>query len=110
MTLWLPVLDYARSYVPSVRAVVRAVQPPGAPPACVEVASVTRGQVAALRYHGGLDVRAVSDRAGCPWRVTAADMDPTTRESLRLERWQPVATVRRPTDPRDNLRVWKRVP
>ena len=91
-------------------AVVRAVQPAGAQPACVEVASVSRGQVAALRYHGGLDVRAVSDRAGCPWRVTAADLDATTRESLRLDRWQLVATVRRPTDPKDNLRVWKRVP
>ncbi len=110
MTLWLPVLDYARSYVPAVRAVVRAVQPPGAAPACVEVASVSRGQVAALRYHGGLDVRAVSDRAGCPWRVTAADLDPVSRELLQLDRWQLVATVRRPTDPRDNLRVWKRVP
>ena len=107
MTLWLPVLDYARSYVPAMRAVVRTVQSGGATPACVEVAALTRGQVAALRYYGNLDVRAASAQPQCPWRVTAADLDAATREALGLDRWQPVATVRRPTDPRDNLRVWR---
>jgi len=110
MTLWLPVLDYARSYVPAVRAVVRAVSPGGAAPGCVEVAAISRGQVAALRYHGGLDVRAASEHPHCPWRVTAGDLDAATREALALDRWQPVATVRRPTDPRDNLRVWRALP
>ena len=55
-------------------------------------------------------MRAASAKAQCPWRVTAADLDPVTRQALALEHWQLVTTVRRPTDPRDNLRVWRRVP
>lgn len=111
MTLWLPVLDYARSYVPSVQAVTRAIgATPDSPVQCIEVAAVTRGQVAAFRYHGGLTVLPARAQPQCPWRVTAADLAPATREALAMERWQLVTIVRRPTDPRDNLRVWRPAP
>ena len=44
MTLWLPVLDYARSYTAVVKGVLRAMDKPG----CIEGWGLTRSQIAAL--------------------------------------------------------------
>ena len=77
MTLWLPVLDYARSYVPVVKTITRAVAQGGSPAACVEASGLTRAQIAALRYHGALDLRAArSAQPQCPWRITGATPPP----------------------------------
>lgn len=103
MTLWLPVLDYARSYVPVVRGVVRAMDRPG----CVEVAGLSRGQMAALRYHGKLDLREAGSASACPWRILPANMPAAQRRALGMERWVLVATVRRPTDADDNMRLYR---
>lgn len=103
MTLWIPVLNYARSYVPSVRGVVQAMDRPG----CVEVAGLTRGQLAALRYHGGLTLRDAGADPQCPWRVLSASAASEQDAALRMQRWQLVSVVRRPTDPADTLHVFR---
>lgn len=104
MTLWLPVLDYARSYVPAVRGVTRAIDAPG----CVEVAGVTRGQVAALGYHGGLDLRVAQEPPRCPWRVVGVNpAEGEDLQALAMDGWQLRATVSRPTGVNDTLRVFK---
>jgi hypothetical protein len=103
MTLWLPVLDYARSYVPSVTGVLRVVGSPG----CIEVAGLTRAQLSALAYHGGLTLRpatAPGTPAACPWRVVGAE---SALAGPGLTGWQLVDTVRRPTDARDTLRIYR---
>ncbi len=108
MTLWLPVLDYARSYVSVVDTVQRAIRQQDPAPACVEVSGLTRSQLVALRYHGGLTLRRASAQApACPWLVASAD--PAVATSIPLQGWQLVTTARRPTDPRDNLRVYRAV-
>ncbi|MFD0668590.1 hypothetical protein ACT80S_12800 [Ramlibacter sp. MAHUQ-53] len=107
MTLWLPVLDYARSYVPGVRAVLRATGPE---PGCVEVGALTRGQMTALAYHGNLALRPAGPQPVCAWRVTAAQLASSTASELRMDRWELVSTIRRPSDPRENLRVWRKRP
>ncbi|MEJ7929580.1 hypothetical protein WG922_06295 [Ramlibacter sp. AN1015] len=113
MTLWLPVLDYARSYVPSVQGVLRTIGPD---PGCVEVIGLTRGQVAALHYHGRLTLRNPASEtaqapaeAPCRWRVLAAELAGAELEPLRMDEWLLAATVRRPTDARDTLRVYRRL-
>ncbi len=111
MTLWLPVLDYARSYVPVVATVKRAMLREGPLPACVEVTALSRGQIVALRYHGGLELRQA--RAGttqCPWRLAGVDPSHAAAGALPLQGWQLVTTARRPTDPRENLRLYRAVP
>ena len=119
MTLWLPALDYARSYVPMVAQVQRAVDGPG----CVEVMDLPRGHLAALRYHGRLDL-AAAGTDGCRWRVQASPMaadssaapaDPASvpakpavaypRDGARA--WSLVTTVRRPADAKDRLYVYR---
>lgn len=110
MTLWLPVLDYARSYLPKVREVVRIVSAEGGRPACVEVAALTRSQVAALRYHGQLELRAATAAPQCDWRVVSHMASQQTLDALDMAHWRLVATVRRPTDPRETLRVYRHHP
>jgi hypothetical protein len=54
MTLWLPVLDYARSYAPVVRR--EAAHGPTAA-GLRRGLGLNRGQIAALRYHGNMDLQ-----------------------------------------------------
>ncbi len=99
MTLWLPALDYARSYAPMVREVRRAIDGPG----CVEVATLNRGHLAALRYHADFDLEPARSARDCPWRVTAGGRAPDPQA------WRRVAEVRRPADARDRLVVYRAI-
>ena len=104
MTLWLPVLDYARSYTPVVQGITSRIDGPG----CVEVLGLTRPQIAALRYHGKLELRSVQIPSTCPWLVVAQDLQLSLPMALNLRQWQLVTTVRRPTDQRENLLLYKK--
>ncbi len=129
MTLWLPALDYARSYRPMVAAVQRAITGPG----CVEAVNLSTGHIAALRHHAALDlvrVGSATDAPGpdetsasaaapeaiaqspaagprCPWRVQARAINASLTEGARPV-WRLVATVRRPADAKDQLLVYRR--
>ncbi len=110
MTLWLPVLDYARSYVSVVATIERAIRQQDPTPPCVEVSGLTRSQLVALRYHGGLTLRSADPKApACPWLITGVDPAAGAAAAVPPQRWQPVTTARRPTDPRDNLRLYRAV-
>lgn len=104
MTLWLPVLDYARSYVPVVRAVTRHMDTPG----CVYVFGLNRGQTAALRYHAGLELRPANAEGACPWLLLTQDIQPSLGMAFDLRQWRHVATIRRPADAKDNLLLYRR--
>lgn len=104
MTLWLPVLDYARSYAPVVQGLTRHLDSPG----CVEVVGLTRPQAAALRFHGGLDLRQASLPHACPWLVATQDLEASLPMVLDKGQWTLVTSVRRPTDARDNLLLYRK--
>lgn len=104
MTLWLPVLDYARSYTPVVRGVTQAMSTPG----CAEVFGLTRGQLAALRFHGQLELRNAAREPQCPWLIAASDYQPALQVALDMKQWRLAATVRRPTDSGDNVLLFRR--
>lgn len=106
MTLWLPVLDYGRSYAP----VVQALQGRMAEPGCVEVFGLTRAQVAALRFHGGFELRAAAPTGTCPWLVAAEDLETSLPVAFGSRQWQLVAKIPRPTDRRDNVLLYKKIP
>jgi len=104
MTLWLPVLDYARSYRPVVQRLGQYMDQPG----CVEVLGLSRAQIAALHAHAGRELHAPSRPPRCPWLVVTPDTQPAVATALGADTWQPVATVRRPTDAADNLVLYRR--
>ncbi len=105
MTLWLPLLDYARSYAPLSRQVAALVEPG----ACVEVHGLNSAQVAAFKYHGHMELRRAGAKAVCPYLVVDADAQGTLSGTVNLPEWAYLATLRRPTDKNENVALYKRV-
>ncbi|WP_184523607.1 hypothetical protein [Variovorax sp. Sphag1AA] len=106
MTLWLPVLDFARSYVPQVNAIAERVGQPG----CVSELALGRPHIAALRYHGNFNVQPLIGGPPCPWLLVSPDAIAKLHEIVNLESWRLVGTLRRPTSPGDDLLLYQRLP
>ncbi|MGB4118224.1 MAG: hypothetical protein WBK51_16910 [Polaromonas sp.] len=105
MTLWLPLLDYARSYAPMSRQVAKQI----GKTACAEIYGINSAQAAALQYHGQLTLRQAAPDAGCGFLIVDADSQPTLGNAVNLPDWAFMATLRRPTDKNENLLLFKRV-
>ena len=105
MTLWLPLLDYARSYAAMSRQVAKLVDVT----ACTEVYGLSSAQVAALQYHGRLLLRQASQKAACPYLVVDSDFESTLANHVSLPDWAFLATLRRPADRNETLLLFKRV-
>jgi len=105
MTLWLPVLDYARSYAPMVQRILVLTDRPS----CVQVYGLGRGPIAALRFHGQLDTRPATRKAECPWLLVDAADAATLAQSVDSAHWAYQARVRRPTDRTETILLYRRV-
>lgn len=105
MTLWLPLLDYARSYAPMARQVAKLV----AKNACVEIYAVGGAQATAFQYHGQLELRQAGQRAVCPYLIVDAQAEASLGQAVHLPDWAFLATVRRPTDKNENVLLFRRV-
>ncbi len=105
MTLWLPLLDYARSYRPQIRSVMAVLGPS---PGCVQTLGLNRAQVAALQYHGGLSLQRAGLQDECDWLVADIGSWPPSERMVNVARWEARATIARPTDKNDHLLVLRR--
>ncbi len=105
MTLWLPLLDYARSYAPMSRQIASLVDKN----ACIEIYGIGSAQAAALQYHGQLELRQAPAQVACPYLIVDADAQSTLSNIVNLPAWAFLATVRKPTDKYENVLVFKRV-
>ena len=119
MTLWLPLLDFARGYAPWVRNVMTIM----GSPTCVRVHGLTQGQMAAFQYHGRLhlhplissadtrvpvDASAAAAPEACPWLIVDSDALPSLVGSPWLSGWRQVQTIRRPSDDNEDVMLWRR--
>lgn len=105
MTLWMPLLDYARSLAPLSRQVASLVDKQN----CVEIFGVGSAQAAALQYHGQLELRQATPQASCPYLVVDVNAQARLGSAVNLPDWAFQATVRKPTDKTENMLVYKRV-
>ena len=111
MTLWLPLLDYARSY----RALVsRLAEHLPAQAGCVLVPDLGRSQLAALEVHGPWTLSRDATDTRCDWllvtlreRMHAGPQDQVTPI---MSGWTLQARVRRPTDRDEVMLVYRRRP
>lgn len=110
MTLWLPLLDFGRSYGPISRRIA-SLLPPGNP--CVMVDGLTQAQISALRYHGKLSLVRSTDtnatRDECRALLVSPDTQSTLDQRIDLTQWAFRATVRRLTDNKESLLLYQRV-
>nr|MBP6375889.1 hypothetical protein [Giesbergeria sp.] len=98
LTLWLPMLDYARSDAPQVRHIVAVIGQPN----CVLIDGLSRNQIAALQHYGALQLKTAQSRASCPWLLAG------TSARIDQERWQLRTKIARPTDKADFIRIYRR--
>lgn len=114
MTLWLPLLDFARSYAPWVRQIEATMaQHHHTRGACLMSYGLDTGQMAAFHYHGGFDVQALDDStrvqpARCEWLLVDNDSRPDLRQVVKLQEWQRIQTIRRPSDDNEDVTLYRR--
>ena len=106
MTLWLPALDYGRSYAPQMRAVAERV----GRPSCIAQVGLGRPHIAALRHHGKFVLRELADGDDCPWLLVAPGVAGQLNHVVASDRWHFAGTLRRPTNASDDLLLYQRKP
>lgn len=110
MSLWLPLLDFARSYGPLSRGISRVVPTQS----CVLIDGLSQAQIAALRYQGGLDVRRLEAQSSesqtrCRSLVVAPESQPTLDQRVNLTHWAYKASASRLSDKKERLLIYLRV-
>ena len=105
MTLWLPLLDYARSYAPQVRAIAEKV----GQPSCIAEVALGRPHIAALRMHGNFNLMPLPAGQACPWLLVGPEAIAGLHTIVRLDDWRLIGTLRRPSSPNDDLLLFQRV-
>ncbi len=105
MTLWLPLLDYARSYIPQVHAISEKV----GQTECISELALSRPHIAALRYHGNFKLRSLATEAPCPWLLVSPAAIARLHDIVSLDGWRLIGTLRRPTSPSDDLLLYQRI-
>lgn len=105
MTLWLPLLDYARSYRPLVERLDRAL-PRGA---CLAAPDAPTALVAALEFHARrrVDASPMAADGACDILVLVRR---GTEPASAPAGWDEIAAERRPTDRREIALAYKRRP
>jgi type II secretory pathway pseudopilin PulG len=104
MTLWLPLLDYVRSY----RALVERLAPHVPRDGCVAALRLPTGQVAALEHYGDYRVQAVRSAQGGSCAVLLR-LEPVDRAVPAPSGWERVAQARRPNDRDEVTAVYRRM-
>lgn len=103
-TLWLPLLDYARSYAPLVQKITRTT----GPSACLQYAGITKAQGAALMYHAQARlVPLQKPQPDCAWLVIDNVNRSLLSAKIKSLGWEEVAAIKRPTDKVETLVIFR---
>jgi hypothetical protein len=103
-TLWLPLLDYARSYVP-LMAKVTQVTGRGV---CLQYAGISKAQGAALMHHAQARLLPMqTPLAECPWLVVERANLSLLIEKIQSLGWVEQAAIKRPTDKDETLAIFR---
>ena len=111
MTLWLPLLDFGRSYAPlvnKVRSMMGATD-------CVHYFGLTKAQGAAFQFHGNLKLLPVATRAEstasnasqCAWLIVDTQALAAFTQEVDAGAWTQHATVRRPSDNNEDIVLFR---
>ncbi len=103
-TLWLPLLNYARSYAPLVEKVTRVT----GPTACLQYAGISKAQGSAFMYHAQAQLKPMqTPQTDCPWLITDKVNAPLLSAKIQSLGWVEEAAVKRPTDKSETLIVYR---
>lgn len=103
-TLWLPLLDYARSYAPLVQKIMRFT----GPTPCLQYAGINKAQATALMYHAQVKLMPVqAPNATCNWLLVDKINQATWSEKVEALGWVEVTAIKRPTDKSETLVIYR---
>lgn len=103
-TLWLPLLNYARSYAPLVEKVTRVT----GTTRCLQYAGISKAQGAALTYHAHARlVPMQAPQADCPWLIVDKVNRSLLSTKIQSLGWVEEAAIKRPTDKDETLLVYR---
>ena len=108
MTLWMPLLNYARSYKPLALQVKTWVKEPS----CVFALSLTRSQIAGLGFHGNfkmMNFKDTKDPASCEWLIANPANLQQNKKVLDESSWMKIRVIRRPADKREDIVIYQRI-
>jgi hypothetical protein len=104
MSLWLPLLNFARSYGPT----VQKVQVVTGTARCLQYAGISQAQGAALLFHAQVRLQAATQpSAECPWLVMDEKNLPLLNDRLQDLGWTPQATAARLGERSDRLLIFR---
>ena len=104
MSLWLPMLDFARSYAPMVKKVTAVTGPVD----CLQYAGISRAQGAALQFHGQLKLLpAQKPQEHCRWLVVDRAHLPLLSTKLQQLGWTEAGKARRVQSKEESLLIFK---
>jgi hypothetical protein len=108
-SLWLPLLDHARSYQTLMQH-VQSVVPASDAQGCIHIHDLNPAQRAALRYY--MD-RPLADStrgpSACEWLIAESGSQSSLPEYITLAHWQLVKTLRRSNDENENWLIYQRL-
>ena len=114
LTLWLPLLDFARSYAPWVQQIKTIMaQHSASAPTCMMSYGLDVGQMTAFHYHGGFDIKPLDSaqapqHAACEWLLVDNDLRPDLPQVARVNEWKRIQTIRRPSDNDEDVTLYRR--
>lgn len=104
MTLWLPTINYAKTYR-QVSARLSQVVPPGA--GCINTSNIGLAQLASFDYFTKLTLR---DDPNCPWMLTHNQSEAKAYAQLNNKKLHLLWEDRRAADRDERLRLYEVVP
>jgi 4-amino-4-deoxy-L-arabinose transferase-like glycosyltransferase len=116
LTLWVPLLDFARSYKPwveQIQAVMSKQDAKVSKNVCVLSYGLDVGQMTAFHYHGDFDIKAIDItpvelQRNCTWLLVDNDLRPGLGAVVQLSEWTRVRTIRRPSDNNEDVTLYYR--
>jgi len=108
MTLWMPLLNYARSYKPLAIQVKRLVNDTK----CIYSFGLNRSQIAGLSFHGDFkfnDLKTNLSQVECVWLITNPETLAKTSTVIDSELWEKYKVIRRPADKREDIVIFKKI-
>jgi len=105
MTLWLPLLDFARSYAPMVQQVTANLPPE---PGCVATLGLKRSQIAAFQFHSKLQLKPWLAGSTCQWLIADLQTVRAYPEIWQQENWPLRRTLGHPAERVDTLGLYAR--
>ena len=114
MSLWLPLLDFARSYVPWVQQIQQTMKVHDiASPGCMMTYGLNVGQMTAFHYHGGFEIKPLDDAespqiASCYWLLVDNDARPELAQVAHVKEWRRIETIKRPANKNEDVTLYVR--